>query len=438
LAATARRERAGVGLERHPVTAESASFRLWLSFLFVLLSFGFGVTWDRSWHTHHKFNDFYSPPHIFIYTTFGLAALAFLSLAMSPERRAWFGASIKVPLAPFETPAPLFLALAGFGTVMLGGTLDMLWHNTFGLDETNWSTPHSMIGWGLCLTWLGFLSSRFALARHIPISRPFLLFGGFLSVSFIVSRALGALENYQTQDVARALGSLNVLASSSAFQHTLRIVEKYNLTHSNPLFVPLAALGAGAGLAFLWDLFALPKRPPPLLAPSDGLIVRQPQRLWRAIQGVVGYLARGKVGFLVTALIATLLSYSSAHGRAVFLDGKVPALHLLDDPRNFLPLPFIVAASVYLLASRFGTGERLGWALAGFVFGVVTAAFWDQSVGVAVVAAPLMAFGALLGRRLFTALRQPAWPQVRALTAIALGAPALTGVADLFMRWTTP
>ncbi len=438
MAANARRERAGIALERRPVTPEGASFRLWLSFLFVLLSFGFGANWDRSWHTHHKFNDFYSPPHIFIYTTFALAALAFLSLAMSPERRAWFGSSIKVPLAPFEAPAPLFLALAGFGTVMLGGTLDMLWHNTFGLDETNWSTPHSMIGWGLCLTWLGFLSSRFALARHIPISRPFLVFGGFLSLSFIVSRALGALENYPTQDVARALGSINVLAASSAFQHTLRIIAKYNLTHSNPLFVPLAALGTGAGLAFLWDLFALPREPRRPLAVSEDFFARQLQRAWRLIQTAAGYLARAKLGFLVTALIATVLSYSSAHGRAVFLDGKVPALHLLDDPRNFLPLPFIVAAGVYVIAARFGTGERLGWAMAGFAFGVISAAFWDQNGGIALIAAPVMVLGAMLGHRLFAVLREPDWPRVRAMTAIAVGAPFVTGVADLFMRWTTP
>ena len=421
------------------LTPGQASFRYWASLFFVVLSFGAGGAWDRSWHTHNRFDDFYSPPHIFIYTTFAVAALTFLSLAMSPERRAWFGEAIRIPRVPLEAPAALFLALAGFGIVMFGGMMDMFWHNTFGLDETNWSTPHSTLGWGFMLTWFGFLATRLAFARHVPISRPFVIFAAVLSFSAIVGRALGAMQNYPTVDIARALGSLNVLASSTDFQHTLRIVQKYNITYSNPLFVPLASLGAGAGLALVWDLFAAPAtRGRAKSAPGGSIVERSIGVVGRVLLAVPRFLTHGKMGFLTVALLVTFFSYTGAHGRAVFLDGKVPALQLLEEPKNFLPLPYVLGAAGYLLMIALGRSERWAWLAGGFLFGLVAAAFWDQRAGMAMIAAPLMLLGANLGHRAFTALREPGWPQIRVLAGAALAAPMVTGVADLYMRWTTP
>jgi hypothetical protein len=96
-----------------------------------------------------------------------------------------------------------------------------------------------------------------------------------------------------------------------------------------------------------------------------------------------------------------------------------------------------VAAVVYLAATRFGANERWAWAIAGFVFGIFAVSFWDQSFGVAVIAAPMMVAGAYLGSRAFEWLLEPTWPRLRALAAVALALPLLTGMADLFMRWTT-
>ena len=38
----------------------------WLAVVFDILAFGVGFGWDRSWHATHPFEDFFSPPHLFI------------------------------------------------------------------------------------------------------------------------------------------------------------------------------------------------------------------------------------------------------------------------------------------------------------------------------------------------------------------------------------
>jgi hypothetical protein len=54
------------------------------------------------------------------------------------------------------------------------------------------------------------------------------------------------------------------------------------------------------------------------------------------------------------------------------------------------------------------------------------------------VAAPLMLLGANLGRRVFASLQTPDRASLRLFVAVALVAPMLTGLADLYVRWTTP
>ena len=125
-----------------------------------------------------------------------------------------------------------------------------------------------------------------------------------------------------------------MLSSNPDFQHTLRIVQKYNLTYSNPLFAPLAALGGGAGLALVLGLFTKGLPTPDQAAPS-------PTRAsWgsRLLHGAAApflragrFLTRGRLGFVTVAFAATFLSYSSAHSKAIYFDKKFPALQLMQD-----------------------------------------------------------------------------------------------------------
>jgi hypothetical protein len=42
---------------------------LWLAVSFDVLAFGVGFAWDRRWHATHPFEDFFSPPHLFVYSS---------------------------------------------------------------------------------------------------------------------------------------------------------------------------------------------------------------------------------------------------------------------------------------------------------------------------------------------------------------------------------
>src|SRR5579864_8803080 len=82
-----------VGLKR-PSTddARRAELLLGIAFVFFLLGVGVGVGWDRRWHATHPFEDFFSPPHWFIYTNVLLAAGMIVHTTFNPRTRAAFGA----------------------------------------------------------------------------------------------------------------------------------------------------------------------------------------------------------------------------------------------------------------------------------------------------------------------------------------------------------
>jgi hypothetical protein len=131
------------------IRLDTAYGLLWLAVVFDVLAFGIGFGWDRSWHATHPFEDFFSPPHLFIYSMHLCATLTLAYIAFTPELRRWFGDTFALPLVPFPVPGPIALAGGGFVMTGLAGFFDGIWHTVFGLDETLWSFPHSMPGWGL-------------------------------------------------------------------------------------------------------------------------------------------------------------------------------------------------------------------------------------------------------------------------------------------------
>jgi hypothetical protein len=359
------------------VGLDTAYRLLWLAVLFDILAFGVGFGWDRNWHATHPFEDFFSPPHLFIYSMHLCATLTLAYIAFTPELRRWFGETFTLPLIPFAVPGPIALAGGGFAITGLAGFFDGIWHTAFGLDETLWSFPHSMLGWGLMIAFLGITSCRLALAGWKPIGWGSAIVFGFLVFSSSLERVPGPFMNNISPEVVRFIATIPVLAAEPAFQHTTRIYLENDITRLSPLFVPL--MGLGAGLAFgLLRCFD----PRPLL---------------------------------VIALGA-----------------------LLTRTTDFVPL--IVPAVVIALRGSASIGWRW-WTLTGLFFGIATAIVWDRpfALGGALLAAPLMAIGAEVARRIWQVVERPTRRRVVGFIALAgIAAPAFTGVVDLALRARTP
>ena len=364
-------------LDRPVDTASVASaYRLlWLAVIFDFLAFGVGFEWDKRWHTTHAFEDFFSPPHLFIYSMHLCATITLAYIAFTPGLRQWFGPTFRLPLVPFPIPGAIGLAGAGFGVVALAGVFDAIWHSSFGLDETNWSFPHSMLGWGLFLAFLGIVSCRVALRQWRPVGWASALVFGFLIAATSAERFAGPLATNLSPEVIRYVSRIPVLASEPAFQHTTRIYLAAGIDRSNPLFVPLISLSAGMMLGLLRSFDAR--------------------------------------GWLTVGLTA-LLSWTSTL------------------------IPFIVPGIILALrAARSGGAAR--WMLAGAGFSFTTAAIWQGTPGGALIGIPLFMLGGALALRIWDVVRAPTRSGVIALTALAgLAVPAVTGVVDLILRARIP
>jgi hypothetical protein len=348
---------------------------LWLAVIFDFLAFGVGFSWDRNWHTTHPFEDFFSPPHLFIYSMHVCATITLTYLAFTPHLRRWFGATFTVPLVPFPVPGPIGLAGAGFGVVALAGVFDGIWHTIFGLDETLWSFPHSMLGWGLFLAFLGITSCRVALRQWRPIGWPSAIAFGFLILATSIERFAGPLANNLSPEVISLIARIPVLAAEPAFQHTTRIYLAADIHRYNPLFVPLISLSAGMGL---------------------GLLRSFDRRWWLTIG--------------LTALLSRTTEF----------------------------IPFIVPGLIFAIGGNRPAGAGI-WLLAGLGFAFTTAAIWQGTPGGPLLGVPLFMVGGALAERIWQVVSAPTRHGVLSLAALAgFAMPALTGSVDLILRARIP
>ena len=374
---------------------------LWLAVLFDILAFGVGFGWDRQWHATHPFEDFWSPPHIFVYTTHLFATLTLAYVAFTPDLRCWFGPTIR--LWPFPFPVPGAIAIAGGGFVVTGlaGFFDSVWHTRFGLDETSWSFPHSMLGWGISVAFVGIAACRVAIARHRPIGWGSAAVFGFLLLSSSFEHVGGPIMGNLSPAVVRAIADVPILAREPAFQHTTHIYLDWDLTRQHSLFVPISAFAAGLALGLLRSF-----DPRPLT--------------------VIG--------------LAALTSYlTSELGRSFGLGAGF-----------LLGIPIVVPAIVISARGARPIGWRT-WALAGLAYGVVAALLsgvvaatvWKTPSGAtgagALLAAPLCVVGARLATRIWSVVMAPTRRGVLAFVVLAgIVVPAFTGAIDLYLRAHTP
>ena len=388
MAADDSRESDAVTTEAHAATLDrssaSTAYRLlWLAVIFDVLAFGVGFGWDRRWHETHPFEDFFSPPHLFLYSMHFLATLTLTAITFDDRWRAHFGRAFRLFPFPFPVPGAIAIAGGGFVVTALAGVFDAMWHTQFGLDETAWSFPHSMLGWGIFVAFVGIVACRVALAERFPIGWPSALVFGFLLIAASIERIPGPFLNNITIADLEVIRRIPVLAIEPAFQHTIRIYEAYDITRLSVLFVPLAAAGAGLGIRLAQRLDPRPA----VLIPLTGLV----------------------------SFTAPLV-------------------------------PYVVPGAIFAVAGRRMTSWRW-LAAAGLAFGLVAAflsvAVAKGDVGFpifsALVAMPAFALGAWLADTVWTVVADPQRGRVLAFVSLAgICAPALTGALDLYLRARTP
>lgn len=380
----------------------TAHFLLWFSMWFLIIFVGFGLEWDRVWHSQHTFDTFFTPPHIFTYTMVLLTAMQVMVLTFNRNLRQWFGPGLRVPLFPFEVPGALFILGAGFVTLAIAGTLDSIWHSAFGLDETGWSTPHAMLGWGLLMVMLGFIACHLALRPHKPLRWYAVLTLGYLTLAFSLTPFLGPFDGNISQDTIRLISTIPVLLAQPPAEHTFRIYKVWNLTRENPIFVPLIALWAGTALAF---------------------VRRLDRRVWL---------------FAMTVMLATLAGLGGDRNLHYLQAlGHINRVDVISQP-----LPLLIPGLLFALLVAVRVPERLAWGVFGLIFGFLCAVIWvpdrHLTVLLALIAIPMTIGGSYLGQAAFAAVERPTERGRAAIVLAGVAVPFITGMVDLYVRMNTP
>ncbi len=392
----------------HRAGFTAARLIYYLTLILFLTTVTVGLGWDRLWHTTHRFETFFSPPHLFIYTLSVISTLLTAAIIAIPSLQRWFGAAIRLPLLPLEIPGALLFLFGAFCLQGFAGlVLDNFWHTRFGLDETGWSFPHAMLGWAFFLTILGFAACRLAYRDLRPIRWYHATAFGFLIIAASAAPFLGPLYRHHTPETVRAIASLPALLEQPQAQHTYRIYLQWNLTRTNPLFLLLSPLWAGTALA----------------------LVRSLDRRARV------YL----VTVALWAFSALVNELRTAGGLERYLNlGR----ELIRHPANWLPAPLLGAMLVFALLTLVRLGERWSWGAAGLAYGVLAWLIYQPGLlwlPLVLLASGGMAGGSLLGDGIYRLLEAPTrWLRLMPFPLAGVGVPFVTGLVDLFLRRVTP
>jgi hypothetical protein len=148
-------------------TADQAERRLrrvgaWL-LLYLTLQAELGLAWDRNWHDLIGRDQFWTLPHIMIYSGLGGAGMIALVVSLADTLRYYRHAPGVDDTSTIQVlrffHAPMGYVLLGFGalTDLVAAPLDNYWHTLYGIDVTLWSPFHIMGTLGGILEGLGIL-----------------------------------------------------------------------------------------------------------------------------------------------------------------------------------------------------------------------------------------------------------------------------------------
>ncbi len=386
---------------------------LWLTFGIFFASTGAGKLWDRYWHATVRFDTFWSPPHFFVFVMTTMTAMLVAFIAFSPRLRIWYGSGIRFPFLPFEIAGSLVVLGGGLVALTITILFDNFWHSTYGLDETQWSVPHCMLGWSWLTIILGFVAARLAFRKYYPPHWITNLFMALLILEFLCPAVLGPFYLMYSPHLVNALKSIPIVKTEPSIQHMYRIYEHFALTRqTHPLFIIVAAIFAGTALTLLRRLDA--RKRVFLLGPF----------LW-------SLLLMGRDWYT--------LYFLHYNGVKKIID-IFPIL--LKEPSLWIPIPLFLAVIVYTALSHSSFKENRVLVLTGIVFGIGTFAIWHTGLWMILLALPAgagMLFGVWLGNYIYDMIEKPHLDTLMYfLLATCAQIPAALGIVDLFMRRATP
>ena len=386
---------------------------LWLTFGIFFASTGAGKLWDRYWHATVRFDTFWSPPHFFVFVMTTISGLLVAFIAFNPRLRVWYGPAIRFPFLPFEIAGSLVILGGGLVALTITIIFDNFWHSTYGLDETQWSAPHCMLGWAWLTVILGFVAARLAFRKYYPMHWLTRLFIALLMLEFLCPAVLGPFYLMYSPHLVNALKNIPIVRTEPSIQHLYRIYEHFALTRqTSPLFIPFVALFAGTALMLLRRLDA--SKRVFLLAPL----------LW-------SLLIMGRDWYTL---------YFLHYDDIKKITDLIPIL--LKEPSLWVPIPLFVAVITYTILGYSSFKENRILILTGIVFSICTFAIWHTTPWMLLLAVPAgvtLLLGAWLGNYIYDMIEKPRLETLmHFLLATCAQIPATLGIIDLFMRRITP
>jgi hypothetical protein len=136
------------------VAARAAVWPLWFA-LGSSTAAAFGVHWDIAWHRSIGRDAFWSPPHVAIYASAVLAALAALAQVVPATFGRGAARESAVRVLGFRGPLGAFISAWGGIAMLASAPFDDWWHNAYGLDVKILSPPHIVLASGILALHLG-------------------------------------------------------------------------------------------------------------------------------------------------------------------------------------------------------------------------------------------------------------------------------------------
>lgn len=410
--------------EQAPVVAMEATTRapanlvwsyrlLWITLFIFIASTGAGKLWDRVWHATHRFDTFWSPPHFFVFIMTMITGLLVAAIAFTPKLNICFGPLIPMPIIRWKVAGPLVILGGGLVALTITIMLDNFWHTAFGLDETQWSVPHDMLGWSWFTIIMGFIAARVAFRSYRPINWLTNLTIALLMLEFMCPAILGPFYLNYSPHLVQALKNIPIVQTEPSAQHMYRIYLHYSLTRqTSPLFIPMVAFFAGTAMVFLRRLDKRPRIF--LLAPLIWSLTLMGRDLYTIL--FLHYAGVNKVSEILPVA--------------------------LKEPSLWLPIPLFVAVLAFTILQKTSFTESHCYIICGAIFGLCAFAIWHVSPWMALLSIPAgitMWIGSKAGKWLYDLIEKPTLEDLmRFLMTTCAQIPGLLGVVDLILRRTTP